>query len=111
MTLDAGSILPRNFKRAGGNIQVSPRLTRIAAAKPAGVFAELETTVDKGLAEAEAQRRLDEYGPNAVGGEQRFPRLKLFIKACLNPLVILLSVLVTITFATAQTRSDVAGAS
>jgi Mg2+-importing ATPase len=33
----------------------------------------------------------------------------LFIKACVNPLVILLSVLATITFATAQTRSDVAG--
>ena len=91
-----------------GGIEVSPRLTRIAAAEHAAVFAELKTG-EKGLSEAEAQRRLDEYGPNAVGDEQHFTRLKLFIKACLNPLVILLSVLATITFATAQSRSDVAG--
>ena len=108
MTQVASSILPKNFKRADGGIQVSPRLMRIAAADQAAVFAELKTG-ENGLTEAEAQRRLDEYGPNAVGDEQRFTRLKLFIKACLNPLVILLSVLATITFATAQSRSDVAG--
>ena len=72
------------------------------------MFAELKTG-EQGLTEAEAQRRLKEYGPNAVGDEQHFPRLKLFVKACLNPLVILLSVLATITFATAQTPSDIAG--
>ena len=35
-------------------------------------------------------------------------RLKLFIKACLNPLAILLSLLATITFLTAPSKSDVA---
>src|SRR5271156_2309631 len=108
MALVPSSILPRNFKHAGGTIQVSPGLTQIAAAEHADVFAELKTG-ENGLSEAEAQRRLNEYGPNAVGDEQRFPRLKLFIKACLNPLVILLSALATITFATAQSRSDNAG--
>jgi Mg2+-importing ATPase len=102
------SILPRNFKHPDGGIQVSPRLTRIAGADRAEVFTELKTG-EKGLSEAEAQQCLSEHGPNAVGDEQHFTRLKLFIKACVNPLVILLSVLATITLATAQTRSDVAG--
>src|SRR3984957_16841201 len=108
MNLHAGSILPKNFKHLEGAIQVSPRLVRIAGAEQADVFAELKTG-ESGLSATEAQRRLDEYGPNAVGGEQRFTRLRVFIKACLNPLVILLSVLATITFATAQTKSDDAG--
>ena len=108
MTLVRSSLLPKNFKRTEGSIQVSPRLMRIAAADHADLFAELKTG-ENGLTEAKAQHRLDEYGPNAVGDEQHFPRLKLFIKACLNPLVILLSVLAAITFATAQSRSDVAG--
>src|ERR1700689_629893 len=104
----SSSLLPKNFKHVAGGIEVSPRLTRIESADHAELFAELKTG-EQGLTEAEAQRRLNEYGPNAVGDEQRYPRLKLFIKACLNPLVILLSVLATITFATAQTRSDNAG--
>src|ERR1700678_36631 len=108
MTQVASSLLPKNFKHADGGIEVSPRLTRVAAADHGDLFAELKTA-ECGLTEAEAQRRLNEYGPNAVGDEQRYPRLKLFIKACLNPLVILLSALATITFATAQSRSDNAG--
>jgi len=104
----SSSLLPKNFKHADGGIEVSPRLTRVAAADHGDLFAELKTA-ENGLTEAEAQRRLNEYGPNSVGDEQRFPRLKLFIKACLNPLVILLSALATITFATAQSRSDNAG--
>jgi P-type Mg2+ transporter len=108
MTPLTSSILPKDFKRADGTIQVTPRLTRIAAAEPSDVFAELRTG-EKGLSGAEAQRRLIECGPNEVGGEQRFTRLRLLIKACVNPLVILLSVLATITFATAQSRSDIAG--
>jgi P-type Mg2+ transporter len=108
MSLLSSSILPRNFRRPDASIQASARLTRSAAADQASVLAELQTS-ENGLSEAEAERRLDEYGPNAVAGEHRFTRLKLFVKACLNPLVVLLSVLTTITFATAQTRSDDAG--
>src|SRR5271166_4627810 len=108
MTQASSSLLPKNFKHADGGIEVSPRLMRVASADHADLFAELKTG-EQGLTEAEAQRRLKEYGPNAVDDEQHFPRLKLFVKACLNPLVILLSVLATITFATAQTKSDNAG--
>ena len=103
------SLIPRQLhlaiKRDNDHIQVSPRLTRAASALPAEVLSEFESRAE-GLTEEEAQSRLDEFGPNVVADEARFPRLKLLIKACLNPLVILLSVLATISFATAQTASD-----
>jgi Mg2+-importing ATPase len=109
MSLLPHSIVPRNFKHADTSIEVSPKLTQAAAAEHADVFVELKSR-ETGLGEEEARRRLAEYGPNAVGGKQHFTRLKLLLKACLNPLVILLSVLAIITFATAQGKSDIAGA-
>jgi P-type Mg2+ transporter len=95
-------------RRAHDLVQVSPRLTRMASLPPDEVLAEVKTSHD-GLSEEEAQRRFEEFGPNVVAEEARFTRLKLFIRACLNPLVILLSVLAIISFATAQEASDFVG--
>jgi Mg2+-importing ATPase len=61
------------------------------------------------LTEEEAQHRLEVFGPNVVARDERFTRLRLFIRACLNPLVILLSVLAIISFATAEDSSDIVG--
>jgi Mg2+-importing ATPase len=112
MALSASSVLPRNLRaaarRESGSIQVSPRLIRIAALPAAQVLSELATGPD-GLTEEEAERRLEEFGPNVVARDERFTRLRLFIRSCLNPLVILLAVLATISFATAQNTSDVVG--
>ena len=108
MGLILNSILPRNLltsRRANGAIHASPRLVRAATLPTTQVFSELKTGAE-GLTEDEAERRLEEYGPNAVAHEHRFTRLRLFIKACLNPLVVLLSVLAMISFATAETTSD-----
>jgi Mg2+-importing ATPase len=69
---------------------------------------ELETTLE-GLSEEEAAKRLDEVGPNIVAQEERFTQLRILLHACLNPLVILLSVLAIISFATAETFSDMVG--
>jgi len=80
---------------------VSPSLIQAASVVPAEVLCELKTGVE-GLTEEEAQRRLEECGPNVVAHEHRFTRLRLFVKACLNPLVILLLVLAIISFATAR---------
>jgi P-type Mg2+ transporter len=102
------AILPRHlltFRRGNGVIHVSPRLIQAASAAPAQVLAELQTGVE-GLTEEEAQRRLEDYGPNVVAQEHRFTRLRLFVRACLNPLVILLLVLAIISFATAESASD-----
>src|SRR6516164_2100257 len=103
------SILPRRsllavFKRESVRIQVSPKLTRSASLEPRAVLLELETTLE-GLSEEEAAKRLDEVGPNIVAQEERFTQLRILLHACLNPLVILLSVLAIISFATAETFS------
>ena len=112
MALSASSVLPRNLraavKRESGSIQVSPRLIRIATLSAAEAVSQLETGPD-GLTEEEAQRRLEEFGPNVVARDERFTRLRLFIRSCLNPLVILLAVLASVSFATAQDTSDIVG--
>ena len=109
MVLIPGFVLPKNIlgviKRTGP-IQVSPRLIRAASLAAPEVLSELESGLH-GLTEEEAQRRLEEYGPNVVAYEDRFTRLRLFVKACLNPLVILLSVLAIVSFVTAETTSDI----
>jgi Mg2+-importing ATPase len=111
MALSATSVLPRNLRtavRRENGIQVSPRLTRLASLVVELVLRELDTRAD-GLTEVEARRRLEVFGPNVVANDERFTRLRLFMRACLNPLVILLSVLAIISFATAQNASDFVG--
>src|SRR5690348_7165712 len=73
-------------------VEFSPKLARIASLPAEQVLDELHSGID-GLAEEEAQHRLEVFGPNIVAREHRFTRLKLFLRACLNPLVILLSTL------------------
>jgi Mg2+-importing ATPase len=109
MVLIPTSIIPKNIftsRRANGAIQVSTKLIHAASVLPAEVISELKTEAD-GLSEEAAQRRLEECGPNVIVQEHRFTRLKLFVKACLNPLVILLLILATISFATAESTSDI----
>ncbi len=113
MAMRYGSILPRNIlglvkRGAAAPIQVSPQLTR-AASLPGGDALTHMKTSSEGLTDTEAENRLAEFGPNVVTHETRFPRLKLFLKACVNPLVILLAILAGITFATAQGPSDYIG--
>jgi len=106
------SVLPRNLapavKRGSSTVEFSPKLCKVASLSAQQVLAELETEME-GLSEEEAARRLEVHGPNIVADEQRFTRLRLFTKACLNPLVILLTVLAVISFATAQETSDYVG--
>jgi len=62
-----------------------------------------------GLTEEEAARRLAEYGPNEVAREKQQNWLQRLYVAARNPLVILLTILAVLTFATAQSKSDVLG--
>jgi Mg2+-importing ATPase len=101
-------VLPKNILAAikrNSSIQVSPSLVRAASVPAVEVLSELKSGAE-GPTEDEAQRRLEEHGPNVVAQEHRFTRLRLFIKACLNPLVFLLSVLAIVSFATAENTSD-----
>ena len=50
---------------------------------------------------------MDQYGPNAVAQEQKYPLLRLFGHACANPLVILLLLLAAVSCWTDDVRSAV----
>ncbi len=62
-----------------------------------------------GLSEDEAAERIQKYGPNEVAQEKKHGWLSRIWLAVRNPLVILLTVLAIITFATAQGPGDDVG--
>ncbi len=62
-------------------------------------------TSPTGLSEAEAEARLGEYGPNEVAQERRHEWLHRLWVAIRNPLVILLTALATISYATGDFRA------
>jgi len=88
--------LPPRTQLAAGAINVSPQLIEAAGCECGETLQKLHTTKD-GLSAAEAENRLREYGPNVVAQESRHPLLKLFLRAIVNPLVILLVVLAAVS--------------
>jgi len=62
-------------------------------------------TSSAGLSEAEAATRLEQYGLNEVAHEKQQSWLQRFYIAARNPLVILLTVLATISYATGDLRA------
>ena len=70
----------------------------------AAVYARLQTRAS-GLTTGEAATRLAEHGPNVLQKDRRPSLLKLLWLAVLNPLVVLLAVLATISFATGDVRA------
>jgi len=86
-------------------------LMREAAAQELPALFERLKTSPAGLKEEEAAERLEEFGPNEVAAEKQHGWLQRSWTAARNPLVILLTVLATITFATAQDTSDYVGGS
>ena len=97
-------------KRKAPNGKLSSRLAEAARLEAAEALRLLETSAD-GLTETVACERLEEVGPNEVSREKRHDWLVRLLHAVRNPLVILLSILAIITFATAGEPSDVAGGS
>jgi magnesium-transporting ATPase (P-type) len=63
------------------------------------------------LTQEQAEERLEEHGHNAVAEEEGHGRLALLGKALVNPLVILLSVLATVSLLTGDARAAVVMAS
>jgi len=80
-----------------------------AAMKESGEVLQALGTRAAGLTEDEAVARLAQYGPNEVTREKEASWLKRLWLAARNPLVVLLTTLAVVTFATATTRSDVVG--
>jgi P-type Mg2+ transporter len=102
------AVLPKRalvaHREGVATIRVSPLIVEVAALDAAGVYARLRTRAG-GLSADEARARLAEHGPN-VFPKDRPPGLgKLLWRAVLNPLVILLAVLATISLMTGDERS------
>jgi len=87
-------------------ICVSPILLETAALEPAAVFKRLATPVD-GLTSEQAAARLAEHGPNVLPRDERPSFPTLLWRSVLNPLVILLAVLATVSIATGDPRAAV----
>jgi Mg2+-importing ATPase len=102
-------ILPNYFQRPNGKaatapIRVSPLLVETAGLEAQAVLERLGTAAE-GLAQEEAERRLEEHGPNIVVQEKRHGRLGLLGHAFANPLVVLLILLSTVAFFTGDLRA------
>ena len=87
-------------------IRVSPMVVESAAMDAADVYARLNTRAQR-LTTDEAASRLAQHGPNVLAKDKRAGLGRLFSRAMLNPLVILLAVLATISFATEDFRAGV----
>ena len=103
-------ILPKHLfaaiRREKPQIQVSQVVIDSAAMDVAGLYARMATRPD-GLTSQEATGRLAEHGPNVLAKDQRAGLGKLLKHAAINPLVILLAVLATISFATGDARAGI----
>jgi Mg2+-importing ATPase len=98
----------RPFVRHHGNaaIRVSPLVIESAGMAPDAVYARLGTRA-QGLTPEEAADRLAEHGPNVLARDQRPGFGTLLLHAVLNPLVLLLGVLATLSVVTGDLRSAV----
>jgi Mg2+-importing ATPase len=85
-------------------IQSSPLLAEASSKPIADVFQMLATS-PTGLTEAEAVERIQKYGPNEVTSEEKHGWWHRLYTAARNPLVILLTVLAILSFATGDFRA------
>jgi Mg2+-importing ATPase len=90
--------------RRHGTGDGSAALRRAALGTAATVLADLDSSA-RGLSQAEAERRLEAIGPNAVASDVRYGRLRILARGIANPLVVLLSVLAIVSAATGDLRA------
>ncbi len=109
MKISLSNILPKIFpavKSGPNRIDLSPELMKASKSSVAVLYAEHGTSPE-GLTTEEAERRLEEYGANVVVHEQRNGWIKLLVGAVVNPLVILLAILGTISLLTQDIETAV----
>jgi Mg2+-importing ATPase len=94
------------LKPPARSIRTSPLLTEVAEAEPAAALQRLNSSLT-GLSDQEVTLRLERYGKNVVASDERHSRLRLFVHAVLNPLVLLLAVLATISLLTGDARAAI----
>ncbi len=86
------------------HVQVSPIVLESASMNVTDVYKRFATGPE-GLTARKASMRLARHGPNVLAKDQRIGVGKLIWHAVLNPLVVLLTVLATLSFATGDLRA------
>src|SRR5580765_6265534 len=86
--------------------QISHILVETATMEIASVLARFSTR-SEGLTDDDARARRAQYGPNVLAKDERTSLGRLVWHAILNPLVILLAVLASISFATGDPRAGI----
>src|SRR6266404_3048766 len=86
--------------------RTSPLVTE-ASSKPSEQVFQMLGTAPAGLTEAEAAERVQKYGPNEVAYEKKHSWWHRLYTASRNPLVILLTVLAVISFATGDVATGI----
>ena len=81
-------------KEATHRADASKQVEELATISVEELFQRLGTS-EAGLTEEEAEKRLDQFGPNEVAAEKEHTWLHRLFTATRNPLVILLTVLAT----------------
>ncbi|HVO20671.1 MAG TPA: magnesium-translocating P-type ATPase [Anaeromyxobacter sp.] len=102
-------ILPKRFmpaRKASPGSDLSEQILRAAHGDAAAALAALESR-PAGLTQEEVEARLEKHGPNAVAKDEGHGRGALLVKALLNPLVILLSVLAVVSLLTGDARAAI----
>ncbi|MBI3833554.1 MAG: magnesium-translocating P-type ATPase [Planctomycetes bacterium] len=92
------------IRRQPAPIRVANEVIESASLAPSAVFDRLGAR-SGGLTADEAETRLSEFGPNVVAGDSHHSLWILLWHAVRNPLVVLLVVLATISFATGDVRA------
>ncbi|MDH7599958.1 MAG: magnesium-translocating P-type ATPase [Sedimentisphaerales bacterium] len=87
-------------------IRVCPLLTEVAYLPVQNALERLGSSW-QGLSQEQAEQRLEQHGPNVVAQEKHRTRLGLLGLAMLNPLVILLLVLATISLLTGDIKATI----
>ena len=93
-----------NNKQAAQGASVSKLVEELATISVQALFERLGTS-KAGLNEEEAERRLDQFGSNEVASEKEHTWVRRLFNAARNPLVILLTVLATVSYATSDLRA------
>jgi Mg2+-importing ATPase len=87
------------------NSDRAAEVVRDAAVKEAAEILQRLGTSSNGLTDEEAAERLEVSGPNEVAQERHHTWVQRFYHAAVNPLVILLTLLATVSFATGDYRA------
>jgi len=107
-TFSFSSIIPRRFVAVRRDSAASaPPLLLAAARAEAQAALAAASAQREGLTQEEAAARLARHGPNALAKEEGEGRGALLGKALLNPLVVLLTLLATLSYLTGDVRAAV----